>query len=69
MDNIFRLNGRSYAFIGSGDLASVAETRLRENAAADGYEVHWIPSEDGTMVGPADAGEFRDTVRRMAEIV
>lgn len=69
MDNIFRLNGRSYAFIGSGDLASVAETRLRDNAEADGYEVHWIPRDDRMMVGPAEVVEFRDTVHRIAELV
>lgn len=68
MDNIFRLKGRSFAFVGSGEVTRVAEERLRANAEADGYDVHWIPREDGTMVGPADVIEFRDTVRLLANM-
>lgn len=68
MDNIFRLNGRSFAFVGSGELARVAEERLRANAEADGYTVYWIPREDRTMVGPADVTEFRYTVRLLANM-
>lgn len=68
MDDIFRLNGRSYVFVGSGDLAVVAEARLRENAEADGYEVHWFSKDGDTLPGRRDATEFSGRVHEVAAL-
>lgn len=69
MDDIFRLRGRSYGFFGYGDMVSIAETRLRENAEADGYEVRWRKTETPEGIyDPLDT-TFVDAVHELAAIV
>lgn len=69
MDDIFRLRGRSYGFFGFGDMVSIAETRLCENAAADGYEVRRrVGNSPEWSYDQADTSA-QDTVREIAAVV